>query len=450
MNKIKRIFLILFMILLIFSSHFSFAALNYADLPLTVYSPSCVLMDSKTGTVIYEENAKEQMSPASTTKIMTAILALENCKLTDVATVSYNAVHSIPSGYSYANLKVEEELTIEELLNVLLIPSANDAAVVLAEHIAGSVESFATMMNTKATEIGCVNTNFLNPNGIEQEGHYSCAYDLALMGKYAMQNDIFRSLVSKTRYTLPITNKHEAEDRIFNTTNELLKVDNRNAANNYYYAYCNGIKTGYTDKAKNCIVASAKQDDREFIVAILGADRTDTGLFARAIDCKNLFDFAFKNYEISNVMQEGTSIQKVEIPNATDETKTLNVVIKDTVEALVKKSNATSTLAVSDESTLEEQYPPTITLKENLRAPIAKNSVIGTISYDIDGVTYSSDLLAGEDVILSKNTYTYISIAVVLVLLFLIYKLLHSGRKKTRSKGKKKRKHGKNSGYLYW
>ena len=220
---------------------------------------------------------------------MTAILTLEHCELTDTAVVSHDAIYSIPVGYSHAYLVEGEILTIEQLLHILLIPSANDAANVLAEHIAGSVSSFATMMNTKALELGCQNTNFVNANGIDTQNHYSTAYDLALIGRYAMQNETFRKIVSTTQYTLPATNKYPEANRFFKNTNELIIPDNRDSVDNYYYPYATGLKTGYTNAAKECVVASAKKDDIEYIVVILGAERTENGLSGRFIDCKNLF-----------------------------------------------------------------------------------------------------------------------------------------------------------------
>ena len=165
-------------------------------------------MDQNSGKILYSKNANTKMYPASTTKIMTAILTLENCNLDDVATASHNAVYSIPYSYSVATIQEGEELTIEQLLNVLLIPSANDAAIVLAEHISGSVEEFAKLMNKKAEELGCKNTHFVNPNGIHNKNHTSTAYDLALMGQYAMKNETIRKIVSTKQFTLPTTNKY--------------------------------------------------------------------------------------------------------------------------------------------------------------------------------------------------------------------------------------------------
>ena len=430
----KKLFIWLYIILFLFCfSSVNLATSNQATLgnsiaetSLNLYSPSCLLMEASTGKVLYEKDMHAQMYPASTTKIMTAILALENCKLTDVATVSYNAVHSIPSGYSYANLQVGEELTIDQLLHVLLIPSANDAAVVLAEHIAGSVESFATMMNTKAIEIGCENTHFVNPNGVHDEQHYSTAYDLALMGKYAMQNDIFRSIVTTTRYTLPTTNKYDKEDRIFNTTNELLKEDYRQRADNYYYPACTGIKTGYTDPAKNCIVASAKKDGIEYIVVVLGAERTSDGLSGRNLDCITLFNYAFENYTVKQLHSEYETIQQISIINATKETRNLDVLIQNSIQIVTNKNDELSDIT------------PTIEIDPTLRAPISKNTVIGKLSYTIDGITYSSNLLAGNTVEESQVMSQIILLSIAFIFILIAYCILRSN--KNVGKRSKKRK----------
>lgn len=240
-NLITLITLILIIIPIFLPVSFSFASTEdvYVDAPVAL------LMDSASGKILYERNAREKRFPASTTKIMTAILALENRKLTDTATVSENAVSTIPYSYTIANLQIGEVLNYEQLLLVLMLPSANDAATVIAEDIGGSVEGFASMMNQKAREIGCENTNFVNANGIHHENHYTTAYDLALIGQYAMKNEQFRKIVSSVKYTLPTTEKYDKEDRIFINNNRLI---NSNSSN--YYQYATGIKTGYTDPAR--------------------------------------------------------------------------------------------------------------------------------------------------------------------------------------------------------
>ena len=445
--KTKQIFMTLILLIILLLSTFSTTSFaETAD--ITTYSPHCILMEASTGKIIYEKDAYTTVPPASTTKIMTAILTLEHCQLTDTATVSHDAIFTVPVGYSHANLVEGEVLTIDQLLHVLLIPSANDAANVLAEHIAGSVSSFCTMMNTKALEIGCKNTNFVNANGIQAENHYTTAYDLALIGRYAMQNETFREIVSKTRYTLPATNKYPEVNRIFNTTNELLKVDNRDRVDNYYYEYCNGIKTGYTDKAKDCIVASSQKDGIEYIVVILGAQRTENGLSARYLDCKTLFNYAFDNYTTYTMNEKNDVLKQIKISNATSSTKNLDVIIEDNITLLLKKTTSVSSIT------------PTVEISTDLKAPITKNTVIGTISYSIDGNEYTSNLLAGNDVIESNAFTTFLTITSILLVLYLLHKLLTNSNNKKKRKRKKNSKGGRKSktskhfkekdNYLYW
>lgn len=348
---------------ILLSTSFCFATTE--NTLVNVDAPVAILMDANTGKILYEKNAYEKMYPASTTKIMTAILALENRDLSHVAKVSYNAIFSVPVGYTNANLQLDEELTMEQLLKVLLLPSANDAANVIAEDIGGSVESFASMMNTKAKEIGCTNTHFVNPSGVHNEDHYSCAYDLAIMGIYAMKNETFRSIVSTVRYTLPVTNKYDKADRIFLTTNKLI-----NEKSGQYYKYCTGIKTGYTDAAKNCVVSSAKKDDMELISVIMGAV-SDNNSNNRFNDCISLFNYGFENYSYK-MLYSKDSVYKVITPrNATSKTKNLNVLVEDDINVLVNKSD------------YDTNPVPTVNLDSKLKAPITKGSVVGTISYDI-------------------------------------------------------------------
>ena len=353
---------------------------------------------------------------------MTAILTLEHCELTDTAVVSHDAIYSVPVGYSHAYLVEGEILTIEQLLHILLIPSANDAANVLAEHIAGSVSSFATMMNTKALELGCQNTNFVNANGIDTQNHYSTAYDLALIGRYAMQNETFRKIVSTTQYTLPATNKYPEANRFFKNTNELIIPDNRDSVDNYYYPYATGLKTGYTNAAKECVVASAKKDDIEYIVVILGAERTENGLSGRFIDCKNLFNYAFENYTTYVINEENSVLKQVEVSNANYFTKNLNVIIKDKITLLLKKDTQISNIT------------PTIEITSDLTAPISKNSTIGKITYNVDGNTYTSDLLAGSDIIESNAINNLLTFLSIILVLYFLYRLLKWDTKSKKTK----------------
>lgn len=383
------------------------------------------MIEANTGKILYEKNSNDVRFPASTTKIMTAILTVENCNLDDVATVSHNAVYSIPYDYTHASLKEGEELTIEQLLYALMIPSANDAAIVLAEHISGSVEEFAKLMNKRAEELGCKNTHFVNPNGIHSKDHTSTSYDLALMGKFAMQNSIIRKIVSTTQFTLPATNKYSKADRTFNNSNDLLSTYSR-----YYYEGTTGVKTGYTGEAGNCIIASAKKNDFEVILVVLGGESTNTGLSQRYLDCKTLFDYAFNNYSLKTLNEKNAVLKQITVRGATEETQNLNVLIKDKIEIFSENS--------ADLSSLE----PEITLDENLMAPISANSAIGKITYNYDGQTYSSDLIAETQVLSSDFLPLLFRILLIFVVLYLLFLLLKKPKNKSKKTYKKKTKGG--------
>ena len=422
MKKLKIIFFIfIFLIQFII-----FISPSYADSDnLKTYCPSCILIEAYTGKILYEKNSNDVRFPASTTKIMTAVLTVENCNLDDVATVSHNAVYSIPYDYTHASLKEGEELTIEQLLYALMIPSANDAAIVLAEHISGSVEEFAKLMNKRAEELGCKNTHFVNPNGIHSKDHTSTSYDLALMGKFAMQNSIIRKIVSTTQFTLPATNKYSKTDRIFNNSNDLLSTYSR-----YYYEGTTGVKTGYTGEAGNCIIASAKKNDFEVILVVLGGESTNTGLSQRYLDCKTLFDYAFNNYSLKTLNEKNAVLKQITVRGATEETQNLNVLIKDKIEIFSENS--------ADLSSLE----PEITLDENLMAPISANSAIGKITYNYDGQTYSSDLIAETQVLSSDFLPLLFRILLIFVVLYLLFLLLKKPKNKSKKTYKKKTKGG--------
>ena len=397
----------LFILFLISIFLFIFINTSFANNDnLDIYSPSCILIDSDSGKILYEKNAYKKMYPASTTKIMTAILTLENCKLDELVTVSDNAVslESVPETYTRADIQAGEILTVENLLNVLLIPSANDAAIALAEHVSGSVSEFSNLMNKKAKELGCKNTNFVNPNGVHNENQYTTAYDLSLIGKYAMNNETFRKIVCKTSYTLPATNIYSSTDRKFENTNELLSSDN------YSYEYTTGIKTGYTDSAKNCIVASAKKDNYNFIVVILGANKTTQTKNERASDCITLFNYAINNYKEKTVFDSTQVLKQLEITLSDNTTQTLDILAEKDIKVLTTQN-------ISD-------LMPEITLNDKIQAPILKGSVVGKITYTIDGIVYTSNLVAGNNILDSDILPQIFSILLIILLFFIFITLI--------------------------
>jgi serine-type D-Ala-D-Ala carboxypeptidase (penicillin-binding protein 5/6) len=218
---------------------------------------SAYLLDPETGDVLFQKNSDQPMPMASTTKIMTAIVVLENASLQDSVTISEEA-SSV--GESSAWLSKGEILTVEQLLYALLVQSANDAAVALAEHTGGSEEAFVEMMNEKAAELGAEHTHFSNPHGLDQQGHYTTARDLAVIAAYAMKNPLFRDIVKSSGYQIPWPG--HPYPRVLENHNRLLKM----------YPYATGIKTGYTLGAGKCLVASASRDGRELISVILNSD----------------------------------------------------------------------------------------------------------------------------------------------------------------------------------
>lgn len=405
-------------LLLLFSLSMIFSPFVNAEEELPdIASPAALLMDYSSGKILYEKNINEKRYPASLTKIMTAIIVLENCELSDVATVSYDAVMSLSSGYVTANLQIGEELTIEQLLYVLMVGSSNDAAIVLAEHVSGSVESFADLMNEKAKELGCTSTNFVNPNGAHDENHYSTAYDLALMARYAMKNETFRTLVSTTSYTLPTTNKYDREDRIFRTTNSLLHLDTSDRADNYYYQYATGIKTGFTTPAGNCLIASANKNNLELITVVLGAGQTKDGLSQRYLDTLSLFDYGYNTYTLKQIINTGGIIQTLNIKNATRKTKKVEAVVANDVYALMKQSDKDSAVL------------PEINLNDNLKAPIKKGDVIGSVTYTVEGIQYTENLLANSDV---KKSRILLNLAILIVIVLILW--MYAKNKKIKNK----------------
>ena len=419
---IKKIFICLLFILI-----FNFLFINTVraeEAIPDIASPSALLMDLKSGKILYEKNVDEKMYPASLTKILTAIIVLEKCDLNETATVSYDAVMTLSSGYVTANLQIGEELTVEQLLYVLMVGSSNDAAIVLAEHVSGSVEEFANLMNEKTIELGCTSSHFVNPNGAHDEDHYTTARDMSIISRYAMSNEMFRTLVKTTSYKLPATEKYENEDRLFTTTNALLIVNNNARSDNYYYKYATGIKTGFTTPAKNCLIASANKDGLELLTVILGADQNEEGLSNRYIDTIKLFDYGYDNYTLRKVINAGGTVQTISIRNATKKTKKLDAIVENDISVLIKSDDKNTALL------------PQVQIIDNLKAPIKKGDVIGSVTYSVEGIEYTEDLIANSDV--KKSTF-FVNVLLFIVLIMLCNMYLKNRKRKKKNRRLKKK-----------
>lgn len=417
--KFRKSLVIIFMLIFILHTSMCYALTEQPE----ISADAAILIDSSSEKVLYSKNENQKMYPASTTKILTAILTIENCNLNDVVTVPYEAISSITSGYSVAALQTGEQLTVEQLLQVMLVHSANDAANVLAFHVSGSIENFAELMNNKVSELGLTNTHFTNPSGMHDENHYSTAHDLAIIMKYCMKNDTFRSLSSLKYCTIPATNKYDV--RVFNTTNELLIYDNRDVSSNYYYKYAIAGKTGYTTQAKNCLVSVAKKENLELICVVLSAGIYPNNVSAKFVDTKSIFDYGYNNYTIKKLREKDAIATQIEVGNGTKETRNLDLLISDDLSALVTQDE------------FDTEFEPQIELQDNLFAPIAQGQVVGKITYTIDGIQYSSNLLASHSVEQSGFITIVVQIILVILILFLLYKLLFDSNSNKKSHRKK-------------
>ncbi|SUY47746.1 D-alanyl-D-alanine carboxypeptidase [Clostridium putrefaciens] len=289
----KKSFFLLIVFILLCSNSYTVKATNLKD--PEIHSKGAVLIEANTGKILFNKNAKVPMAPASTTKVMTAILVLENTTLKDKVLIGKNPPNADGTAIG---VKEGEEFTVEDLLYSLLLDSANDAAEALAEHISGTNENFAKLMNERAKSIGCENTNFKNPSGLYEEGHVTTAYDLALITREAYKNPIFLRIEDAPFYKIPSTNI-TPEIRWVNNKNSLILKDSK-----FFYEECVGGKTGYTTLSRHTYTAIAEKDNQKLILAFLDAPDKDT-YFA---DSKNLFEYGFSRYKTFKLFSKGDKV----------------------------------------------------------------------------------------------------------------------------------------------
>lgn len=247
-----------------------------------VGSSSAILMELKTGTILYSKNIHERHYPASTTKILTTLIAADRCKLDEVVTFSHDAVFNTPRDSNHIAMDVGDTLTMEQCLNAILIRSANEVSFAVAEHISGTSEEFALLMNEEAKKLGCVDSHFVNPNGLPDEEHYTSAYDLAKIGQAFFANDMLCNMSITPRLIIP----KEKEDLIENNKMELIPGGKR------AYEFLTGIKTGYTDVARYTITAAAEKNGMTLICVLMEDEYPE--LYEDAVA---LFNYGFSNFD---------------------------------------------------------------------------------------------------------------------------------------------------------
>lgn len=259
-----------------------------------------IVIDANTGSVIYGKNIHQTYFPASITKILTALLVIENCDLDETVTFSQNAVYNVESGSSNMSMETGDQLSVRDCLYGLMLQSANEVANALAEHVAGSMEDFAVMMNEKAASLGCVDSHFANPSGLNNPEHYTSAYDMALIAKAAFENPTFVEVDSTTYYDIPKT-KLNVDGRTIYAHHSMLKKNNA-----LYYPGVIGGKTGYTSLAGNTLVTCAERDGMKLISVILNGHQTHYK------DTKALLDFGFENFQSLRIADHESKFTSLE------------------------------------------------------------------------------------------------------------------------------------------
>ncbi len=378
-------------------------------------APNGILIDYETGKILFNKNAHIQAYPASTTKVMTAILTLENANLNDRVTIDYDLY---VDGSSMFLLK-GESFTVEELLKALLIKSANDCAEALAIHMTGSVEKFVEMMNKRAKELGALNTNFVNPHGLADPDHVTTAYDLAMIAKHAMTFDTFREIVSTTMLTLDAT-EQTPENRIYRNTNKFLWAKggaNTMVYNGQYtdfkYDIIDGIKTGYTGKAKCCLISTGAKNGYRVISVILGAEN-ECVLYK---DSRTLIDFGHDNFKLIQLSDKNYSQLSVDVKNG----KNANVDLLAKIDKFV-------VLPINRDI---DDIIEDVIINKNIQAPVSRGQTLGRITYFSGNESIGEvDLIAKNDVdkksTLSKLSHLFLhppKPLVVLICMFLLWQI---------------------------
>lgn len=400
----------------------------------------CLLLQSRdNGTVIFEKNADKQTAPASLTKIVTATVVFENCdNLEQTVTVKDESIHMLDgTGSSMGGLKAGEIISLDNLLHYMLISSANEAAIVLADYVGGGdIDKFIGMMNELVLRLGCENTHFVNPHGLDDEDQYSTANDLAAITLNALKYEHFEEIVSKLSYTVPATNMNKEKKLL--STNFMMN----SAYRDYYCAYAKGVKTGSTSGAGKCVISTAAKDGYSYIGIALGApfedvDNDRVNENCAFMDCKKMFNWAFDNLRLVSVSDVNKIIAEVPVKLSwTTDFITLSPK-SESFELVPVGTGAGSLLIVPDEKSMPE----------SLNAPIKKGETVCTAKVMYAGKAIAEiELVANSDVrrsiiltvasliwrLMSTAVFRIIAVLVLLAFAALLF-LRYKNKKKKRT-----------------
>lgn len=333
-----------------------------AETPPEINGTAAVVIEQTSGKVLYNKSMNEKRYPASTTKVMTALLALENLKLDEKITLPQDFVNV---GEASLGLLPGAKQTVEELLMALMLRSANDAGQAIAIGVSGSEEAFVELMNQRAAELGLTGTHFMNPHGLHNDEHYTTAYDLAMIARVAMDNEDFRRIVKTSQFTVKRLNGGED-----------FEVYNRNSLLDQYQ-FADGIKNGYTRQAGNCLVGSATRDGMQLIVVVMNSNDVYT-------DSQKLLEWGFANYSQTLLVDAAAVKGSVKVLNGG----------RSALDVLTEKP-IYSIMSEGDSRELTES----LNLPVSVTAPVHRGEIIGSVTYtDARGYTYSTNLLAAKDI----------------------------------------------------
>ena len=385
----KRIVSVLLAILLIFVTVVSASAADFGC-DIEPVSDAVFMVELTTGTVVVEHNSAEKVYPASTTKIMTYIIVVENVSdiNTEMVPVKEEALADLDPESSVMGLAshIGESFSVKDLLYGLMLPSGNDAALVLADYVGNGVDGFVEMMNRKAAQLGCENTHFTSPHGLHDSQHYTTAEELAIITKYAMETEGFMDICNTVTY------QPDGFGESIKTTNYLL--DSSAYEGRYYYQYAKGIKTGYTDQAGRCLVSTAEKDGFRYLCVALGADYSYAEDINYAmLDTVDYYDWAFNNLSMKTVYDSADTLQSVPVEYVWGN-KMLYLVPAAPVQALLPDDYDAS------------QITTRVECRDTATAPVQKGDVFGKLTvYYGDTIIGRTEIVASETIERSFTNY---------------------------------------------
>lgn len=361
---------------------------------------SCLLEDMDTNTVLYGQNNSERIYPASVTKVLTALVVLQHVEagqlsLDDTITASSTFSKGLTYQAATGNIQPGEQLTVENLLYMLMLASHCDAANVLAEAVSGSVDAFADEMNQTALDLGCTGSNFVNPSGLHNQEHYTTCDDLYRIAKAAYQSETYRTIIGTAHYTVPATNL--SAERTLHNTNALICDD---VYTQYLYDYCTGGKTGSTYPAGYCLLSYAEKDGRTLCCVMMGCawliNLDGSRLWTQYTESSRLYDWGFDNFETLPVVEEG-SIQA-----------TIPVTGARSGDSVALAAATSLSALVPNDITLEDfVFQPD--LPESISAPVSVGDVVGTLSVELDGISYGTiELVSTSTLDAAPKIFSYL------------------------------------------